>query len=78
MGEQGLYLLRPTKNQIVSSFSQGTSEPTFKSAKSRSKIVLSGFFGRGNVGDEALSSSVSNSEVLLTVIGIGIRMIVVK
>ena len=54
MGEQGLYLLRPTKNQIVSSFSQGTSEPTFKSAKSRSKIVLSGFFGRGNVGDEAL------------------------
>jgi Methyltransferase domain len=54
MGEQGLYLLRPSKNQIVSSFSQGTSERASTSIKPRSKLVLSGFFGRGNVGDEAL------------------------
>jgi hypothetical protein len=48
--QQGLYLLVPPNPKIKSP----TNTPREASGKSKRKLVLSGFFGRGNAGDEAL------------------------
>lgn len=68
MGEQGLYLLSPTRpesaaparsfglHRLFSKSSRSDSGSVNSDAKlpAKPRLVLSGFFGRGNVGDEAI------------------------
>ena len=60
-GEQGIYLLtpiaKPTRSFGLSSlYRKRTSQPVqiVPSTPAKPRLVLSGFFGRGNVGDEAI------------------------